>query len=978
MKRITSLLLMLLVASTALAQTTLSGSVVDENNQAVPGVNIVLSSSEGTVSDFDGNFEIETNQSFPINIDVSAIGFASQQIELNDASALNIVLLGQTSQLEEIVVAASRRSERLAESPVSIERLNLQDIKNTTAQDFYQSLNNLKGVDVNMGSVTLPIINTRGFATFGNERFLQLVDGMDSAAPGLNFAVANLIGLNELDVASVEILPGASSALYGANAFNGILLMRSQTPWEKEGISASVKGGVTSSSNGGDNSFYDYSVRAAIKLSDKFALKLNLSTFKGKDWYQTDDRQSVDAAAGSPDQIFQRSGNELAYDAISIYGDEITQDLNFQEIALITPQARGLVAQGVAAQLGIPDPSLIPGIDAIVDQQIIAAIPNTEYTIGMPGYQESDLWDYTASNTKFDATLYYKITDDVELSWQSKIATGDAIYQGQSRYVLEGLGVQQHKLELRGKNFFVRGYTTIEDSGDAFDAVYTGQAMIGAQAVDWYNTYTLGFLQSMFGGATAQQAHQIARPAADAILLQPGSTGFNSLYENVTSTPLYSGSRFTDNSKLTHFDANYNFGDLGKLGELQIGGSYRSYTLDSNGTIFTDYNGDTISVNEYGIYTQLQTKISEKLKFTGSIRYDGATNYDSNFSPRLSLVFSPDEAKKHNFRLSYQTGFRYPTNQDQYIGLETPRGIILGSGGTNFDRFRSQPLGTAEELGPEGVGLLNLLGIPFKEILTGNDILNNSYSFSSVVEAVTTGDLSRFRKAEVKPVVPEKVTAYEIGYRGQIGRFFIDANYYFNNYDNFIAGQNVATPWVGDVQGTQQIPGAAVGLPIDVPAAAYAIGGGLFSAVSIDSNTDADVKSSGFNLGIDTNFGNYNLGFSYTYANLDFDQAQAPDYESGFNTPENSYKFSFSNPKLSEKLGFGINYRYLESFLWQSTYYDGIVPERSLLDAQITYSFSNKLNLKVGGTNLLGDEYYAAPGAGLIGSTYYVGLRYGL
>ena len=187
---------MLFIAGTALAQTTLSGSVVDENNQAVPGVNIVLSSSEGTVSDFDGNFVIETNQTFPIKINVSAIGFASQQIELNDASALNIVLLGQTSQLEEIVVAASRRSERLAETPVSIERLNLQDIKNTTAQDFYQSLNNLKGVDVNMGSVTLPIINTRGFATFGNERFLQLVDGMDSAAPVFNFAVANLIGMS--------------------------------------------------------------------------------------------------------------------------------------------------------------------------------------------------------------------------------------------------------------------------------------------------------------------------------------------------------------------------------------------------------------------------------------------------------------------------------------------------------------------------------------------------------------------------------------------------------------------------------------------------------------------------------------------------------------------------------------------------------------------------------------------------------------
>ena len=160
----------------------------------LPGVNIVLSSTEGTVSDFDGNFEIETNQTFPISAEISAIGFATQNININDASELNIILISQTSELDEIIIAASRTPERIAESPVSVERLSLKDIRNTTSPDFYNSLENLKGVDINYSAIGFPSVNTRGFASFANTRFLQLVDGMDNAAPGLNFSVGNLLG----------------------------------------------------------------------------------------------------------------------------------------------------------------------------------------------------------------------------------------------------------------------------------------------------------------------------------------------------------------------------------------------------------------------------------------------------------------------------------------------------------------------------------------------------------------------------------------------------------------------------------------------------------------------------------------------------------------------------------------------------------------------------------------------------------------
>jgi outer membrane receptor protein involved in Fe transport len=67
---------------------------------------------------------------------------------------------------------------------------------------------------MNTSSLSFKSINTRGFAT-ANTRFMQLVDGMDNSSPLLNFVLGNMIGVSEIDVQSVELLPGASSALYG-------------------------------------------------------------------------------------------------------------------------------------------------------------------------------------------------------------------------------------------------------------------------------------------------------------------------------------------------------------------------------------------------------------------------------------------------------------------------------------------------------------------------------------------------------------------------------------------------------------------------------------------------------------------------------------------------------------------------------------------------------------------------------------------
>lgn len=139
-------------------------------------------------------------------------------------------------------------------------------------------------------------------------------------------------------------------------------------------------------------------------------------------------------------------------------------------------------------------------------------------------------------------------------------------------------------------------------------------------------------------------SHAFARSQADAGRFLPGTAAFQNAFQQVIAEPdVLLGSKLVDNSKIYHSDANYNFKDLIKFGEIQVGGSYRKYELNSHGRIYTDASSP-INYNEYGVYGQLQKKFMEdRFKFTGSVRYDKSKNFDGNFSPRVSLVYSAGE-----------------------------------------------------------------------------------------------------------------------------------------------------------------------------------------------------------------------------------------------------------------------------------------------------------------------------------------------
>src|SRR5210317_1476296 len=285
------LVIALILGPIVFAQTSVSGLVTDSDTaDPIPGVNIrVVGESIGTSTDFDGKFSLNVNRDVPFSIEFTSVGYQSKSVEITEnGQYLEIVIAEDATSLDEVVVSASRTPETIRESPVTIERIGIRELKSSTSASFYDGLENLKGIDVNRGSLTFNSVNTRGFATFANERFVQLVDGMDNASPALNFVMGNLVGVNELDLKSVEIIPGAASALYGANAFNGILFMSTRSPFDDEGVSFYAKSGLTMQKAAGDNAFYDIGVRLAHRFSDKFAAKVSFSYLKGTDWYATD------------------------------------------------------------------------------------------------------------------------------------------------------------------------------------------------------------------------------------------------------------------------------------------------------------------------------------------------------------------------------------------------------------------------------------------------------------------------------------------------------------------------------------------------------------------------------------------------------------------------------------------------------------------------------------------------------------------
>lgn len=972
-------LLVSFISFQAFAQTVVKGTIIDaDTKETLVGVNILVKGKViGTITDLSGKYNLSVNQEPPFTLVFSMVGYVTKEVEITNGITTLDLALTETSLLgQEVIVSASRVEEGVLQSPVSIEKMDIIAIRDAPAASFYDALNNLKGVEMSTQSLTFKSFNTRGFNANGNTRTVQMIDGMDNQAPGLNFAVGNIVGISELDLESVELLPGASSALYGPNAINGILLMNSKNPFQYQGLSASVKTGIMNESGRSNpaTGFYNFSARYAKAINNKFAYKVNVEYLKADDW-QANDFRDQSLLNGSSIASGTRENNP-GFNGVNVYGDET--NVNMASVA------QSLVAGG-----------LLPAA-------VLPLIPNT--FVSRTGYLERDIADYGTKSLKLNAALHWRLNDRVEAILQGNYGFGTTVYTGSDRYSIANFNLAQYKAELRGANWYVRAYTTQERSGDSFAVGIAAQGVneTWKSSQQWFGEYVGAYAQAAAAGANPTAAHGIARGFADQGRFEPGSAQFKQALTDVNNRPIPGnasgvGSRFVDKTNLYHFEGSYNFTDQIKFAEVIIGANYRIYQLNSEKTLFaTDENGGEFTISEYGGYAQASKKLfNDRFKLTASARYDKNENFAGQWSPRVSGVYT---VGNHNFRASYQTGFRIPTTQDQYIDLVTPQARLIGGLPLFRDRysFNTNPVYSLASITQFGGAVLAGTQDPAviqAAIAQATQIVTQQVQAGTIPPSAAPGAIAAL-VPQLVPVIaaqnsqgllqpfeltefkPERVKSFEVGYKGLISnKLLVDAYAYFNNFENFIGGQVL----IQDRNPNPANPASALGLNL--------LSSNTRNVFSLPTNRKETIKSWGWALGLDYKLPkNYSIGGNVSFNTLsNLAELAETGFQPSFNTPEYRYVLNFANREVVKNLGFALAYRWQGEFAWQSSFVGqsvstqqlSVMPAFGTFDAQVSYKLKSlKSILKVGGSNLFNDGYRQAWGNPTVGTMYFVSLTF--
>ncbi len=935
--------------------TTVSGQVLDVDGDPLAGVNVVVQGTiVGTPTNSNGEFSLTVQIDPPIVLEFSIIGFQTQEIAIedNNVSDIQVVMEEQIFFGADLVVSASRVEESILKSPVSIEKMDILDIKNTAATSFYDALRNVKGVDFSTQSITFNSVNARGFGSNGNTRFVQLLDGVDGQAPGLNFPIGNILGASELDVESVELIPGAASALYGPNAMNGILLLNSKSPFDYQGLDIRTKVGTTHQ-DGIDHEaslYQDTGFRYAQAINNKFAFKVSASWLNAQDFVGVDYRDQSGATVEG--NLASNRINNRVYDGVNTYGDFAIDIGTIADLTINNPAS---------------DPSLVGSLMAI--RSLLPNGANGAFTPN--GYRENEFVDNTAENIKIGTALHYRLNDKIEAIAQFNAGLGNTVYTANDRFILDDLEIWTGKLELRGSNFSVRAYTTQENSGNSY-AANTVASLINQR--HYLPAYFGAYVDGLTGGNTTganptgitfnatdyEALHNFARTIANAAQPLADSDVFKaSMNEFRNKAISEGGAKFLDKSALYHYEGSYNFGEAIKFANILVGANFRTFALNSEGTLFAlDDNGDEVSFNEYGGYMQLSRDLTKSLKLQTSMRYDKNENFEGQISPRASAVW--EFANNQNLRASFQKGFRMPTTQDQYIDLDVVTRRLLGRNELIADRYNLDK--------------------------------NTVYTTESVQAAQASGNVSDLVVATdaYKEYKTEKVTTFEVGYKSILfdGKLFLDLYYYNSTYQDFGAEIDVTQAYsiAGGLTGSGAIPagyttseGVAHSSELQQ---VFVAGGGQgigLQRYGYDTNMDEDVNTYGFGLSADLMlFGNFKLSGNATYNKIeDLDDLTQRTYNVAFNTPEWRYNFSLSNRKLTDKVGFNMTYRWQDAYLWQSSIGSGIMPDFQTLDAQISYALpALNASIKMGGSNILNERYTTSFANPNVGAIYYIQLNF--
>lgn len=920
---ILNFLCLLLGSLAASAQVTLKGKVLDnETGEELIGaaVQIIAGGSGGIITNYEGAFVLKVD-ALPVTLKIAYTGYATQEIQVTTADKITVKLATASLLIEETVIKGQRIDDKQKAAPLTVENLDAIAIKEAAAISFYNALGNLKGVDLTTASLGFTVINTRGFNSTSPVRSLQIIDGVDNQAPGLNFSLGNFLGASDLDVNKVDLVVGASSSFYGPNAFNGVISMETKNPFIHRGLAVSLKAGERNLLEGAARYAESFKNKAG---KDFMALKINFFGLRADDWV-ADNYDPITSSESN--QVFRPNANPGRWDAVNIYGDE----------------SRTVFS-------------------ALFDSR--AGLNSFHRT----GYQEVDMVDYDTRNIKTGAALHFRTNpskdfESPEIIVASNFGTGTTVYQGDNRFSLRNILFFQNRLEFRKKDkFFVRVYATNEDAGNSYDPYFTSLRMLQASKSNeaWTNAYQEWWVKNNLGdvfnkmkqkgykyddnvnvmyqwqqdnSAWLQEQHRLAeeyankrRESGEADFFVPGTARFDSLFQAITSrknNASEGGTRFYDKSALYHAHGEYRFQPK-FLKEWVVGANVRLYRPVSDGTIFSDSLGRRIKNSEWGAYTGVEKQLGE-FKLSGTVRVDKNQNFNLLATPSASVVWQP--AQNNYLRVSFASAIRNPTLSDQYLHLRVGPATLIG----NLDGFPN--LVTLESFTKfrDGIGKLDSL--------------------------------------QIAPIQPEKVKTFELGYRTTLfEKLYVDAGYYFNIYNDFI-GYNIGLTVPFDTVPFDPFP------PILIP---------RYNDIEVwrvASNAKETVTSQGISIGLNYYFGKYYMvqgNYSWNRLNTQSNDPIVP----AFNTPEHKYNFGISGRDIPlwnrNTLGFNVNYKWIQGFVFEgSPQFTGNIPSYELMDAQVNMVVP-KLNatFKIGASNVLNNRQFQTYGGPRIGRMAYVTVIY--
>jgi hypothetical protein len=884
----------------------ISGKITGKGTgEGIPAVSIsVKETGAVSYSDPKGAFSFYVSGQLPVTLVFTSVGFEPYEMKVTSGDALAVEMNVSSSLGQDVVVSASRVPEKVLESPVSVERVSAAAIRNSAGANYYDILKSLKGVDVTTSSLTFTTPTTRGFNASGNTRFNQLVDGMDNQAPGLNFSVSSIIGLSELDIDNMELLSGASSALYGSGGMNGTLLLTSKNPFKYQGLSFLVKEGVMHLGDDQQDmsNYHNVTVRWAKKVNDRFAFKVNAEYITAKDWLGSDYRDYARLATGGNVKAGTRA-TDPNYDGVNVYGDETTTDI------------RNIIK-------AVPWLANFP-------------LPNTPIYVSRTGYQENQIANPNTINFKLGGSLHYKVSEKTEAILAGYWGTGNTIYTGSERYYLENFKMGQYKLEFNNKDWTLRAFTTQENSGNSynmtvatrlFNESWSPSVKYDAQGNvigGWYIDYTNVYANSRLGGMSDAEAHAAAREFADQNRPSYNDPRFKQAYDSIRARTLAEGgAKLVDHSALYSAEGTYNLSKYtSKVADIIVGAAFKNYQLNSDGNLFADAPGSPISVSEIGGYAQASRKLGDKIKIQVSGRYDQNQNFKGRFTPRATATYKL--AEFNHIRLSYQTAYRFPSNQQQYIDLNVGSGVRL---------------------------------------LGGNELFKDKYNFSNQLydlNAFSVGQVETYNWVQLKP---ESITSYELGYRGLLdkGNLLVDVYGYWGQYQDFL-GRKLTIQFKDGNPANHSL--------YDTTNRYY----------SLPVNTTDKVKTYGFGISMDYKLpGNYTVGFNLA---SDVLKDVPENFVAYFNAPKYKANVNFGNTGFGccKRYGFNISYRWQQAMLYEGDFANGNLPDVHVVDAQVSYKLpKTKSMVKLGANNLFNSYYYNAIGNSRIGGLYYVSFGYNI